>query len=204
MKQNGNAQVKCILCQKDFENEGYYHKHAKGTDHQKQLENYNKNPGKELFQMNEQPISDFIDIIRKNYNISSNESILKIIDDYKRFKPVIFYSLYEHNSNSLSWRETNSEIVLIDGECEQFYNNLQNRLNEFKNSYIKIGSFTASSNITGLLLDVDRISSMIHKEHGFVFFDYAAGSPYLKIDLREALPEDYREILHFKTLDDLN
>ena len=201
-KQNGNYEIKCNLCQKNFENEGYYHKHAKETDHQKQLEDYNKNPGKELFQMHGQTISDFIDIIRKNYNISSNESILNIINDYQRFKPVIFYSLYEHNSNSLSWRETNCEIVLIDGECEQFYENLQNKLNEYKNSYIKIGSFTASSNITGLLLDVDRIASMIHKEHGFVFFDYAAGSPYLKIDLSDALPEDYRDMLHFKKLND--
>ena len=201
-KQNGNYEIKCNLCQKNFENEGYYHKHAKETDHQKQLEDYNKNPGKELFQMHGQTISDFIDIIRKNYNISSNESILNIINDYQRFKPVIFYSLYEHNSNSLSWRETNCEIVLIDGECEQFYENLQNKLNEYKNSYIKIGSFTASSNITGLLLDVDRIASMVHKEHGFVFFDYAAGSPYLKIDLSDALPEDYRDMLHFKKLND--
>ena len=201
-KQNGNYEIKCNLCQKNFENEGYYHKHAKETDHQKQLEDYNKNPGKELFQMHGQTISDFIDIIRKNYNISSNESILNIITDYQRFKPVIFYSLYEHNSNSLSWRETNCEIVLIDGECEQFYENLQNKLNEYKNSYIKIGSFTASSNITGLLLDVDRIASMVHKEHGFVFFDYAAGSPYLKIDLCDALPEDYRDMLHFKKLND--
>ena len=201
-KQNGNYEIKCNLCQKNFENEGYYHKHAKETDHQKQLEDYNKNPGKELFQMHGQTISDFIDIIRKNYNVSTNESILNIINDYQRFKPVIFYSLYEHNSNSLSWRETNCEIVLIDGECEQFYENLQNKLNEYKNSYIKIGSFTASSNITGLLLDVDRIASMIHKEHGFVFFDYAAGSPYLKIDLSDALPEDYRDMLHFKKLND--
>ena len=201
-KQNGNYEVKCILCQKNFENEGHYYKHSKETDHQKQLEDYKKNPGKELFQIHEQPISDFIDIIRKNYNISSNESVLKIIDDYKRFKPVIFYSLYEHNSNSLSWRETNSEIVLIDGECEKFYENLQNKLDEYKKSYIKIGSFTASSNITGVLLDVDRIASMVHKEHGFVFFDYAAGSPYLKIDLCDALPEDYRDMLHFKKLND--
>ena len=50
-KQNGNYEIKCNLCQKNFENEGYYHKHAKGIEHQKQLEDYNKNPGKELFKM---------------------------------------------------------------------------------------------------------------------------------------------------------
>ena len=46
----------------------------------------------------------------------------------KRFKPVVFYSLYEHNSNSLSWRETKSEIVLIQGEYDKFYENLKEQL----------------------------------------------------------------------------
>jgi len=202
LKQNESNQIKCILCQKTLENEGDYHRHAQEEEHRQNLEKYNENFEKELFEMHEQPITDFIDIIRKNYNVSSNKSILKLIDDYQKFKPVVFYSLYEHNSNSLSWRETQCEIVLIDGECEQFYENLQNSLDEYRNSYIKIGSFTASSNITGLLLDVDRIASMIHKENGFVFFDYAAGAPYLKIDLTDPLPQDYRDLLHFKKLNE--
>ena len=201
-KQNGNNEINCILCKKTLENEGDYHKHAQEAEHRQNLEKYNENSEQELFEMHGQKITDFIDTIRKNYNVSSNKSILKLIEDYQKFKPVVFYSLYEHNSNSLSWRETQCEIVLIDGECELFYENLQNSLAEYKNNYIKIGSFTASSNITGLLLDVDRIASMMHKENGFVFFDYAAGAPYLKIDLKDSLPQDYRDMLHFKKLND--
>ena len=202
LRQNENNKINCVLCQKTLENEGDYQKHTQETEHLQNLEKYNGNSEQELFEIHGQSINDFIDIIRKNYNVSSNKSILKLIDDYKKFKPVVFYSLYEHNSNSLSWRETQCEIVLIDGECEIFYENLQKKLDEYKNNYIKIGSFTASSNITGLLLDVDRIASMIHKENGFVFFDYAAGAPYLKIDLTDSLPQDYRNMLHFKKLDD--
>jgi len=201
-KQNENNKINCILCQKTLKNEGDYHKHIQETEHLQNLEKYNGNSEQKLFEMHGQAITDFIDIIRKNYNVSSKASILKLINDYEKFKPVVFYSLYEHNSNSLSWRETQCEIILIDGECEKFYENLQNKLDEFKNSYIKIGSFTASSNITGLLLDVDRIASMMHKENGFAFFDYAAGAPYLKIDLQDPLPQDYRDMLHFKKLND--
>ena len=116
LKQNESNQIKCILCQKTHENEGDYHRHAQEEEHRQNLEKYNENSEKELFEMHEQPITDFIDIIRKNYNVSSNKSILKLIDDYQKFKPVVFYSLYEHNSNSLSWRETQCEIVLIDVE----------------------------------------------------------------------------------------
>ena len=202
LRQNENNKINCVLCHKTLENEGDYHKHSQETEHLQNLEKYNGNSEQELFEIHGQSIIDFIDIIRKNYNVSSNKSILKLIDDYKKFKPVVFYSLYEHNSNSLSWRETQCEIVLIDGECEIFYENLQKKLDEYKNNYIKIGSFTASSNITGLLLDVDRIASMMHKENGFVFFDYAAGAPYLKIDLKDSLPQDYRDMLHFKKLND--
>jgi len=201
-KQNENNKINCILCQKNFESEGYYQKHIQEAEHLQNLEKYNGNSEQRLFEMHGQAITDFIDIIRKNYNISSKASILKLINDYEKFKPVIFNSLYEHNSNSLSWRETQCEIVLIDGECEIFYENLKNKLDEFKNSYIKIGSFTASSNITGLLLDVDKIASMMHKENGFAFFDYAAGAPYLKIDLTDPLPQDYRDMLHFTKLND--
>ena len=47
---------------------------------------------------------------------------------------------------------------------------------------IKIGSFTAASNITGLLLDIDAYSIEMHKNGGLIFFVYI-GAPYLKINL---------------------
>lgn len=121
---------------------------------------------------------------------------------------MVFYSLYEHNSNSLSWKETNCDIQIIEGDYDKFYDNLEKKLSEYDNKnddkyrYIKIGSFTAASNITGLLLDVDYISYIIHKHKGFAFFDYASGAPYLKIDVQNPLPDDYREMLQFKKLNE--
>ena len=54
----------------------------------------------------------------------------------------------------MSMEETQAEVVTIND-----FDELHQKLNseEYKNRYIKIGSFTASSNITGLLLDVDKI-----------------------------------------------
>ena len=150
--------------------------------------------------MHDETIKDFIDIIRINYNFSSNESILRLINDYQKFKPVVFYSLYEHNSNSLSWKETQCEIVVIEADYEIFYDVLKLELDKHKDNYIKIGSFTASSNITGLLLDVDKIAVLMHQANGFAFFDYAAAAPYLKIDVNDPLPDDYRELLGFVPL----
>ena len=199
--ENNNYKTKCVLCKIDLQNEGEYHKHTESEVHKKFLHNYENNPNNLLFQMHEHPIYDFIDIIRMKYNIHSNESILQLINDYKKFKPVIFYSLYEHNSNSLSWRETNCEIVIIDADYDIFYTVLKLELDNHKDNYIKIGSFTASSNITGLLLDVDKIAALMHDANGYAFFDYAAGAPYLQIDVNNPLPDDYRKLLGFNQLD---
>ena len=46
-----------------------------------------------------------------------------------------------------------------------------------------ICSFSAASNVTGILTDVDRISAQVHRFGGWIFWDYAAGAPYIRIDM---------------------
>jgi len=200
VKENNTYKIKCVLCRVELRNEGDYNRHITEENHKKFLREYEEYPNRELFSMHDETIKDFIDIIRMNYNISSNESILRLINDYKKFKPVVFYSLYEHNSNSLSWKETKCEIVIIEADYDIFYDVLRIELEKYKDNYIKIGSFTASSNITGLLLDVDKIAVLMHQANGFAFFDYAAAAPYLKIDVNDPLPDDYRRLLGFAEL----
>ena len=40
----------------------------------------------------------------------------------------------------------------------------------------------------------------MHQANGFAFFDYAAATPYLKIDVNDPLPDDYRGLLGFVPL----
>lgn len=48
---------------------------------------------------------------------------------------------------------------------------------------IKIGSFSAASNLTGILIPVDKIATMLHR-YGFLsFWDYAAAAPHVEIDM---------------------
>lgn len=64
------------------------------------------------------------------------------------------------------------------------YEFLQNKLEEFKNyNSLKIGSFSAGSNVTGTLFDVDRIAIMCHKAGTLACFDYAAASPYVDMNV---------------------
>lgn len=46
-----------------------------------------------------------------------------------------------------------------------------------------IGCFSAASNITGILADVDTITVMLHKHGALAFWDYATAAPYVKIDM---------------------
>ena len=46
-----------------------------------------------------------------------------------------------------------------------------------------IASLSAGSNITGVITDVRRVTQIVKKYNGLVFFDYAGTGPYEKIDL---------------------
>ena len=48
---------------------------------------------------------------------------------------------------------------------------------------MKVGAFSAGSNITGTLFDVDRIAFLCHTNNALAIFDYAAVSPYQEINM---------------------
>ena len=48
-------------------------------------------------------------------------------------------------------------------------------------SKVKIGVFQAASNITGTLLDTDRVTIILHKYGAMAFWDYATLAPHYKI-----------------------
>ena len=181
----------CILCRMGFTTETQYNEHEKGDIHQNNLNNFSI----EKTKMN------FIDTIANKYLSDKNENnyVYELIKDYEKFLPVIFLSIYEHNSNSLSWRETGAKIIYINDLKE-----LKSNLDKYNESYIKMGSFTAASNITGKYLDVDKYSILMHKYNGLAFFDFAAAAPYIKMDMNKKLPDDYRLLLGFNSIVDEN
>lgn len=68
-----------------------------------------------------------------------------------------------------------SSIDLVD---------LENKLKKYKNDKrLKIGSFTAASNVTGAVLDTDKIAILLHKYDFLSFWDYSTAAPHVKIDM---------------------
>ena len=105
-------------------------------------------------------------------------------------RPVVFVGPFEHHSNELPWRESIAEVGVIpedaDGHIDQAY--LAEQLVRYADRPLRIGSFSAASNVTGVLTDADAIAALLH-EHGAVsFWDYAAAGPYVPIRMRESGP----------------
>ena len=102
-------------------------------------------------------------------------------------RPVVFVGPYEHHSNEVSWRESLAEVIEIPlcpkGQID--LDALREALTapEFRNRK-KIGSFSAASNVTGLLSDTRAIARLLHMHGALAFFDFAAAAPYVKIDMR--------------------
>ena len=101
--------------------------------------------------------------------------------------PLVVIGPYEHHSNILPWRESGSEVVEIaeaDGGGVDL-NDLRRVLSDAGERLI-VGSFSAASNVTGVLSDVVAVTRIL-KEHGALsVWDYAGGGPYLPIDMQPA------------------
>jgi selenocysteine lyase/cysteine desulfurase len=102
-------------------------------------------------------------------------------------RPIIFRSMMEHHSNDLAWRETVGEtrFVGFDKAGRIDWRDLERQLAqpEVAARAQKIGTFSAASNVTGILNDVDALAGAMHAAGGWAFFDYAAAAPYVKIDM---------------------
>ncbi|EGD77049.1 aminotransferase [Salpingoeca rosetta] len=101
-------------------------------------------------------------------------------------RPVVFIGPYEHHSNEVSWRETTATVVTIPETADGAVNLdvLKKMLKKYRKRPLKIGSFSAGSNVTGVLTDVPALATLLHKHGALACFDYAAAAPYVDIDMQ--------------------
>ena len=95
-------------------------------------------------------------------------------------RPVVFVGPYEHHSNELPWRETVADVVCIqedaDGRLDMA--DLEKKLSFFADRPLRIGSFSAASNVTGILTDVDAVCRLLHEHGAQAFWDFASAAPF--------------------------
>jgi selenocysteine lyase/cysteine desulfurase len=105
-------------------------------------------------------------------------------------QPVVFVGPYEHHSNELSWRQSlaTSIEVRLDATGNIDLAHLEELLQapEYQDR-LRIGSFSAASNVTGIRSNVREIAALLHRYGAIACFDYAACAPYVEIDMN---PDD--------------
>jgi len=103
-------------------------------------------------------------------------------------RPVVFIGPYEHHSNELPWRESIADLVVIhedhDGHIDLAQ--LERELVRYADRELKIGSFSAASNVTGIISDWRSISVLLHRHGALSFWDFAAAAPYIEIQMGTA------------------
>jgi selenocysteine lyase/cysteine desulfurase len=100
-------------------------------------------------------------------------------------RPVVFIGPFEHHSNELPWRESIADVVMIaqDADGHIDIDQLSEQLVRYADRPLKIGSFSAASNVTGIVSNTGRIAALLHQHGALSFWDYAAAAPYVEIDM---------------------
>ncbi|CAF0979761.1 unnamed protein product, partial [Brachionus calyciflorus] len=134
------------------------------------------------------------DIIRNSVNASEHDCLIfnssgttgaihKLLNALELIEPpVVFVSPYEHHSNLLPWREALSEVIFINETAEGAIDlvDLEIKLQRYQNDHrVKIGSFSAASNITA-------------------FWDYATAAPHVDINMNPFVTTEENKEMAYK------
>jgi len=129
------------------------------------------------------------DILARAVSEATCEDVKQAI---RQFQPVVFVGPYEHHSNEISWRESLATTieVRLDSSGNIDLQHLEELLQDPRyQDRIRIGSFSAASNVTGMRSDVHAIARLLHKYDAIACFDYAACAPYVAIDMNPPATE---------------
>jgi selenocysteine lyase/cysteine desulfurase len=115
------------------------------------------------------------------------------LDDKYRFtqqipqaeRPVVFIGPFEHHSNELPWRESIADVITIteDADGHIDLHELTAELKKYAQRPLKIGAFSAASNVTGIVSDTYGIARLLHQHGALSLWDFAACAPYVDMEM---------------------
>jgi len=131
-----------------------------------------------------------------------SEQLADFVHIPPELKPVVFITHMEHHSNQTSWLETIADVVMIDPTSEGLVDieDFKKKLDLHKDRKIKIGAFTAASNVTGIQPPYYELAKLMHKYNGYCFIDFACAAPYVKIDMHPDDPEEKLDAIFFSRI----
>ncbi len=114
-------------------------------------------------------------------------------------KPVVFVTHMEHHSNQTTWNACEVTVQMIKPNAEGLpdLNHLRSLLEQFADRPLKIGAFTACSNVTGIQTPYHQMAEIMHEHGGLCFVDFAASAPYVDINMHPANPKQKLDAIYF-------
>ncbi|MFP5351416.1 MAG: aminotransferase class V-fold PLP-dependent enzyme [Actinomycetota bacterium] len=133
--------------------------------------------------------------LRLPREIAERYSLLDRIPTDER--PVVFIGPYEHHSNELPWRESIADVVEIGEDANGAIDleELRLQLERYEARPLKIGSFSAASNVTGIVSDTAAVSSLLHEHGALSFWDCAAAASYVSIEMGDRRTSSYKDAI---------
>jgi selenocysteine lyase/cysteine desulfurase len=114
-------------------------------------------------------------------------------------KPVVFVTHMEHHSNQTTWYETVADVVVVKPGEDMLIdlNHLESVLEKYAHRKLKIGAFTACSNVTGIHTPYHAMARLMHEHGGLAFIDFAASAPYDEINMHPVDPMEKLDAVFF-------
>ncbi|NEY90697.1 aminotransferase class V-fold PLP-dependent enzyme [Tabrizicola oligotrophica] len=113
-------------------------------------------------------------------------------------RAVVLHGPYEHHSNILPWRESGAEVVEIAespaGGPDMAA--LAAALQAHAGADLLVGTFSAMSNVTGIVTDSDAVTRLLKAHGALAIWDYAGGAPYLPMQMQTA-PDAAKDAIIF-------
>ncbi len=114
-------------------------------------------------------------------------------------RPVVFVTHMEHHSNQTTWNTCNVivEVIKRGSDGLPCLTDLTALLEQYQSHSVKIGSFTACSNVTGIATNYHQLAKIMHQHGGLCFVDFACSAPYVEIDMHPADPLERLDAIFF-------
>ena len=143
-------------------------------------------------------------VIREHVNASSDDIVLfggsgmtAMINKLQRMmglksgkkttseKPLVLITHMEHHSNQISWQECNVHLEVIPPDANGLpdLQAMAYILDLYQHVPLKIGSFTACSNVTGVITPYHKMAEIMHLAGGICLVDFAASAPYVDMNM---------------------
>jgi len=114
-------------------------------------------------------------------------------------RALVIITHMEHHSNQTTWEEccVDTTILCKKNDGTPNLDHLQTILDANRHRKTIIGSFTAASNVTGIITPYYEMAEIMHRYKRLCFIDFSGSAPYVNIDMYPPNPEQHLDAIFF-------